>query len=200
MGAYAAAATAAAGDSRPARTVCAPAMRSTGATTPATRRAFDRNYLRRSVLPLIRRRGRPPRRPSTRSARHLAEARRLLERAASPRSRMRVTVPPCVSACCGACIAAERDAVQSGSPSVGCRHPITAACSEICGPLLAARGGIAVPKVRWRGAELRRHVDRLFACSVTQRPSSRGRAVGLARAAGCPGRGGALGLVRDRQR
>ncbi len=161
---------------------------------------FDRNYLRRSVLPLIRQRWPAAAATVTRSARHLAEARRLLEQqalAALEDARDGATVR--VSVLRRLSLPQRRNAIQLWIAERGLPPPDHRRLHEICGPLLAARGD-AVPKVRWRGAELRRHIDRLFACRVTEQAEQTAverwdwRAHPWLPLAG----GGALGLVRDR--
>jgi tRNA(Ile)-lysidine synthase len=161
---------------------------------------FDRNFLRGSVLPLIRQRWPAAAATVSRSARHLAEARRLLEQLAMTALKdardgaaLRVSVLRCLP------LPQRRNAVQLWIAERGLPPPDHRRLQEICGPLLAARGD-SVPKVSWRGAELRRHADRLFACSVTTRRQQPAveqwdwRAQPWLRLAG----GGALGLVRDR--
>jgi tRNA(Ile)-lysidine synthase len=161
---------------------------------------FDRNYLRRSVLPLIRQRWPAAAATVSRSARHLAEARALLEQLARAELKdARDGVAVRVSVLRRLPLPQRRNAVRYWIAERGLPAPDRRRLHEICGPLLAARAD-AHPKVSWRGAELRRHADRLFACGVTARREHAAveqwdwRARPWLRLAG----GGALGLVRDR--
>jgi tRNA(Ile)-lysidine synthase len=161
---------------------------------------FDRNYLRRSVLPLIRQRWPAAAATVSRSARHLAEARALLEQLARAELKdARDGVAVRVSVLRRLPLPQRRNAVRYWIAERGLPAPDRRRLHEICGPLLAARAD-AHPKVSWRGAELRRHADRLFACGVTARREHDAveqwdwRARPWLRLAG----GGALGLVRDR--
>jgi tRNA(Ile)-lysidine synthase len=161
---------------------------------------FDRNYLRRSVLPLIRQRWPAAAATVSRSARHLAEARALLEQLASATlADARDGAAVRVSVLRRLPLPQRRNAVRYWIAECGLPAPDHRRLHEICGPLLAARAD-AHPKVSWRGAELRRHADRLFACAVTARREHAAveqwdwRARPWLRLAG----GGALGLVRDR--
>jgi tRNA(Ile)-lysidine synthase len=161
---------------------------------------FDRNYLRRSVLPLIRQRWPASAATASRSARHLAEARRLLEQLgtaalqdARDGAEVRVSVLRRLP------LPQRRNAVRQWIAERGLPAPDQRRLHEICGPMLAARGD-ALPRVSWRGAQLRRHADRLFASRATaQREHTTierwdWRAQPWLLLAG----GGALGLVRDR--
>jgi tRNA(Ile)-lysidine synthase len=160
---------------------------------------FDRNYLRGSVLPLIRQRWPAAAATVSRSAAHLAEARRLLEQLAMTALKdARDGAAVRVSVLRRLPLPQRRNAVQLWIAERGLPPPDHRRLHEICGPLLAARGD-SLPKVSWRGAELRRHADRLFACSVTAQRTQPAverwdwRAQPWLRLAG----GGALGLVRD---
>ena len=160
---------------------------------------FDRNYLRRSVLPLIRQRWPAAAATVSRSARHLAEARALLEQLARTELKdARDGAAVRVSVLRRLPLPQRRNAVRYWIAERGLPAPDHRRLHEICGPLLAARAD-AHPTVSWRGAELRRHADRLFACAVTARRELAAvdqwdwRAQPWLRLAG----GGALGLVRD---
>jgi tRNA(Ile)-lysidine synthetase-like protein len=161
---------------------------------------FDRNYLRRSVLPLIRQRWPAAAATVSRSARHLAEARALLEQLARAELKdARDGVAVRVSVLRRLPLPQRRNAVRYWIAERGLPAPDRRRLHEICGPLLAARAD-AHPKVSWRGAELRRHADRLFACGVTARrePLRSSNGTG-ARGRGCAGwRRRARVLVRDR--
>ena len=161
---------------------------------------FDRNYLRGSVLPLLRQRWPAAAATVSRSARHLAEARRLLEQLATAAlqdardgAAVRVSALRCLP------LPQRRNVVREWIAERGLPAPDHRRLHEICGPLLAARGD-ALPRVSWRGAELRRYADRLFASGATAQREHAAieqwdwRAQPWLRLAG----GGALGLVRDR--
>lgn len=161
---------------------------------------FDRNYLRRTVLPLIRQRWPAAAATVSRSAGHLAEARRLLEQLAMHTLQdARDGAAVRVSVLRRLPLPQRRNAVLYWIAERGLPAPDHRRLREICGPLLAARDD-AHPKVSWRGAELRRHADRLFACGATAQRQHAAveqwdwRARPWLRLAG----GGALGLVRDR--
>ncbi len=164
---------------------------------------FDRNYLRQTVVPLIRRRWPAAAATASRSAAHLAEARSLLEllaRGALQDARDGSAL--CVSALRRLPLPQRRNALRAWILERGLPAPDHRRLREIAGPMLAARGD-ALPQVRWRGAELRRHGDRLIALQPA--------AAAVPAAAGMrsswdwraqpwlpwPG-GGALGRVRDR--
>jgi len=161
---------------------------------------FDRNYLRRAVLPLIRQRWPAAAATVSRSARHLAEARSLLEQMAKASlqdardgASLRVSVLRRLP------LPQRRNALRQWIAERGLQLPDHRRVREICGPMLEARDD-ALPVVRWRAGQLRRYADRLFAFDAT---ASRSPAAveqwdwraqpWLPLAAG-----GALGLVRDR--
>jgi len=161
---------------------------------------FDRNYLRRSVLPLIRQRWPAAAVTVGRSAAHLAEARALLEQlAGNGLADARDGGALRVSALRRLALPQRRNAVRQWIAERGLQPPDHRRVREICGPMLAARDD-ALPRVSWRGGELRRYADRLFAFTGA-----------AARAAAPPvdwdwharpwlplAGGGALGLVRER--
>lgn len=122
---------------------------------------LDRNYLRRRVLPLIRERW-PSAAPSVaRTARHAAEAKRLLdslaladvERAANGAAlsvqSLRLLSPD-----------RRRNALRFWIARAGHPLPDTRRLDELAGPLLAARPD-ANPRVEWNGTTLQRHADTL---------------------------------------
>jgi len=166
---------------------------------------FDRNYLRRSVLPLVRRRWPAAAATVSRSAAHLAEARALLEQlAGSVLADARDGDALRVSALRRLALPQRRNAVRQWIAERGLQPPDHRRVREICGPMLAARDD-ALPRVSWRGGELRRYAGRLFAFA-----GAAPRVV-TARTAAAPENwdwharpwlsladGGALGLVRDR--
>jgi tRNA(Ile)-lysidine synthase len=143
---------------------------------------FDRNYLRGSVLPLIRRRWPAAAATVSRSAAHLAEARGLLEQlAGSGLADARDGGALCVSALRRLALPQRRNAVRQWIAERGLQPPDHRRVREICGPMLAARQD-ALPRVSWRGGELRRYADRLFAfAGAAHRRGA--RTLGLARAA-----------------
>jgi tRNA(Ile)-lysidine synthase len=153
---------------------------------------FDRNYLRARVLPLIRARWPSAAATAGRSARHAAEAQRLLDmlgEADAGRAR------------CGAMLSAKvlrrlpperrRNALRFWIGAAGCLAPPTSRLAEIAGPLLAARPD-AHPLVAWEGAAVERHADLLSlrTAHATAAPGGAGlRAIRLREAAAPRGRG-----------
>jgi tRNA(Ile)-lysidine synthase len=131
---------------------------------------LDRNYLRRQVLPLIRSRWRGVGSAVSRSARHAAEAQRLLEtvargdveRAASGADlfvpALRALQPD-----------RRRNALRFWIARSGVRVPDTSRLEELAGPVIDARPD-ANPVVAWGDAEVQRHADVLsIRCSRGQR-------------------------------
>lgn len=124
---------------------------------------FDRNYLRRRVLPALRERWPAIAATASRSASHVAEAQQQLTRSgrdaaaqAADGATLRVSAlrrldPP-----------ARRNLLICWIAARGLGLPDHRRLGEITGPLLEARPD-ATPRVQWRGGELRRHGDRLFA-------------------------------------
>ena len=161
---------------------------------------FDRNYLRRQVLPRLRQRWPAVAATTSRSAAHLAEAQGLLERAArdgaaqaADGAALRISVLRRMS------LPERRNVLRSWIAAQGLRLPDHGRLREIAGPMLEARPD-ALPRVQWRGAELRRHGDQLLAVTardaLTQETAAewdwRGRPwVAL-------GSGSELGLIADR--
>ena len=161
---------------------------------------FDRNYLRLRVLPLLRDRWPALAATASRSASHVAEAQQQLTRVARHLaaqaadgatlrvSALRALDPP-----------ARRNLLLYWIAARGIALPDHRRLSEIAGPLLEARPD-ATPRVQWRGGELRRHGDRLFALTAQESaaaPSTRQwdwrRHAWLAL-----GDGAAMGLIADR--
>ena len=161
---------------------------------------FDRNYLRRRVLPLLCERWPALAATASRSASHVAEAQQQLTRSARHLaaqaadgatlrvSALRALDPP-----------ARRNLLLYWIAARGIALPDHRRLSEIAGPLLEARPD-ATPRVQWRGGELRRHGDRLFALTAQESaaaPSAQSwdwrRDAWLAL-----GDGAALGLIADR--
>jgi tRNA(Ile)-lysidine synthase len=122
---------------------------------------LDRNYLRRRVLPAIKERWPSGASSVGRSARHAAEARRLLdalgladvERAADGSSlsvqRLRALDAD-----------RRRNAVRFWIVRAGFALPDTRRLEEVVGVLLDARAD-ANPQVSWNGVRVQRHADRL---------------------------------------
>lgn len=162
---------------------------------------FDRNYLRRAVLPSIRQRWPAAAATVSRSAAHLAEARSLLEQlAAASLHDARDGAALRVSVLRRLPLAQRGNALRQWIAERGLGLPDQRRLREICGPMLAARVD-ALPRVSWRGGELRRYADRLFAFGADAARGSHpqveqwdwGAQPWLALAGG-----GALGLVRER--
>jgi tRNA(Ile)-lysidine synthase len=135
---------------------------------------FDRNYLRREVLPRLRVRWPAAAAMAARSAAHLAEAQALLDSAAgraaaaaADGAALRVSVlrrltPP-----------ERHNLLRYWLKQRGLPPPDQRRLREIAGPVLEARAD-AAPQVSWPGAELRRHGERLFAARAVAAPR-RGR-------------------------
>jgi tRNA(Ile)-lysidine synthase len=161
---------------------------------------FDRNYLRRQVLPRLRQRWPAAAATASRSAAHLAEAQGLLERVARDGAAraadgraLRISVLRRMS------LPERRNVLRNWIAAQGLRLPDHGRLQEIAGPMLEARAD-ALPRVQWRGAELRRHGDQLLAVTAPSGPVPetaaewdwRGRPwVAL-------GTGSQLGLIADR--
>ena len=121
----------------------------------------DRNYLRGRVLPLIRARWPGAAATVSRSARHAAEAQRLLDLLGAADAG---------DARCGAMLSAKvlrrltperrRNALRFWIAAAGVLAPPASRLEEIAGPLLAARED-AQPLVGWEGAAVQRQGDLL---------------------------------------
>jgi tRNA(Ile)-lysidine synthase len=122
---------------------------------------LDRNYLRRQVLPLIRKRWKGVGPAVARSARHAAEGQRLLdmlgrtdvERASSGAElfvpTLRALQPD-----------RRRNALRFWIAKSGARAPDTSRLDELAGPMIDARPD-SNPRVTWGDFEVRRHADLL---------------------------------------
>lgn len=165
---------------------------------------FDRNYLRRQVLPRLRARWPAAAVTAGRSAAHLAEAQALLEAAArcaadaaADGAALRVSVLRALPA------AARRNVLRYWLGERGVQLPDHRRLHEIAGPLFDARAD-AAPLVRWPGGALRRFGDRLLLLSepeLTAHSARRSRATAWnwRRQSWLPlGPHAALGLVPDR--
>jgi tRNA(Ile)-lysidine synthase len=134
---------------------------------------LDRNYLRRRVLPLVHARWRGVGSSVSRSARHAAEAQRLLDmvarndvdRAASgaelfvPALR---ALPP----------DRRRNALRFWIARSGARLPDTSRLEELAGPVIDARPD-ANPRIAWGNVEVQRHADLLAIKSGAERAVAR---------------------------
>jgi tRNA(Ile)-lysidine synthase len=124
---------------------------------------FDRNYLRRTVVPLLRARWPAVAATAGRSAALLSQARVILERLADKQLQqardgraLRVSVLRRLPA-------PERvNALRTWLSEQALPMPDQRRMREISGPMLMARSD-AMPCVQWQGAQLRRHGDRLLA-------------------------------------
>ena len=122
---------------------------------------LDRNYLRARVLPLIRERWPAAAATVARTARHAAEAQRLLDELGRS-DAARAAFGAGLSARALRALAPERrrNALRFWITAAGFRAPPASRLGEIAGPLLAARAD-AQPCVRWPGAQLERRGDLL---------------------------------------
>lgn len=122
---------------------------------------FDRNFLRLRVMPLIVERWPQAAATVSRSARHAAEAQRLLDALGEA---------DVARAACGAGLSARslraldpdrrRNALRYWITARGYLPPPSTRLEEIAGPLLAARED-AQPRVAWQGAMVERQADLL---------------------------------------
>jgi tRNA(Ile)-lysidine synthase len=161
---------------------------------------FDRNYLRRVVVPLLRARWPAAAATVSRSAAHLAETRKLLEQLGQQHLSSARDGPALRVSALRRLSAAERgNALRVWIAQRGLPAPDQARMLEVCGPMLAARPD-ATPCVRWQGVELRRHGDRLFACTPSAPQETPEVARWNWRRQPCLSLGpaGSLELVRDR--
>lgn len=164
---------------------------------------FDRNYLRRQVLPRLRARWPAAAAMASRSASHLAEAQALLESLARRGAALAADgVALRVSVLRGMPLPERNNVLRCWIAARGLSLPDHRRLREIAGPMLAARVD-ALPRVTWQGGELRRHGDRLVAAlpAATAAPGPIGvggdwdwRKRPWLRLAG----GAALGLIADR--
>jgi tRNA(Ile)-lysidine synthase len=138
---------------------------------------FDRNYLRRKVLPALRERWPALAATASRSAAHVAEAQQQLTRLAR---RAAAQAADGATLRVSALRALDRQArlnlLLYWIAARGLAPPDHRRLSEIAGPLLEARPD-ATPRVQWRGGELRRHGDRLFALRAQESAAAPGTAL-----------------------
>jgi tRNA(Ile)-lysidine synthetase-like protein len=135
--------------------------------------SFDRNYLRRQVLPLIHERWKGVGSAVSRSARHAAEAQRLLdgiartdvERASNGAElfvpTLRALQPD-----------RRRNALRFWIMRSGVRPPDSSRLEELVGPVIDARPD-ANPVVAWGDVEVQRHADLLSMHIASARPRRR---------------------------
>lgn len=128
---------------------------------------FDRNYLRRRVLPLIRERWSGAARAASRSARHAAEAKGLLD-ALALADIERASNGPALTVQALRTLAPDRrrNAVRYWIARAGHTVPDTTRLEEITTTLLDARAD-ANPSVDWNTTRIQRHADQL---TVQTRP------------------------------
>ena len=161
---------------------------------------FDRNYLRLRVLPALRERWPAMAATASRSAAHIAEAQQQLTRSGRRAAALAADGAALrVSALRALDLPARRNLLLYWIAARGILPPDHRRLGEIAGPMLEARPD-ATPRVQWRGGELRRHGDRLFALTAQEsaaqpRPQSwdwrRNAWLDL-------GDGSSLGLIADR--
>lgn len=123
---------------------------------------FDRNYLRRQVVPLLKARWSAAARVAARSAAHLAEARTVLDEvAAADLAGLQREGALEIAALQRLSPARQRLAVRAWIRQRGLPLPDARHLQRVLGELIAARRD-ARPCVRWEGAEVRRHRGCLY--------------------------------------
>lgn len=128
---------------------------------------LDRVYLQREVLPGVLGRWPGAARALARSARHAAEAQRLLEElAAADLAAAADGADLAVAVLRRLAPARRRNVVRHWIAQRGARLPDTRRLAEICGPLLAARAD-AQPFVAWAGGGVRRVAGRRLVWQAT---------------------------------
>jgi tRNA(Ile)-lysidine synthase len=138
---------------------------------------FDRNFLRRRVLPVIRERWPAAAATVGRTARHAAEAQQLLETLAqADLGAARHGASLVVSALRALPPERRRNALRFWVASRGLSAPPATRLEEIAGPMLAARAD-AHPAIEWAGARIERHAGLL---TLNPAGSSTGTAAGSA--------------------
>ncbi len=133
---------------------------------------YDRNFLRHAILPRLRERWPSAPRALTRSAAHLAEAKELLaEMAEADRGRClgSVTGTLSIAALQRLSAARRRNLLRHWLGGQGVTSPDTLHLRRIEQELLSARPD-AEPRVGWRGGEVRRYRDDLFAFAAALPP------------------------------
>jgi tRNA(Ile)-lysidine synthase len=130
---------------------------------------LDRNYLRRRIVPLVRARWPSASRAVARSARHAAEAQRLLDligRADAERAAVGAAL--CVKRLRPLGPERRRNALRYWIAHAGAVLPDTRRLAELAGPLLDARPD-ARPQVSWGATVARREAD-LLSLTTTATP------------------------------
>lgn len=131
---------------------------------------FDRNYLRRRIVPLLEARWPGFSGTLARSAGHMAEAQRLLERLARrDLARARDGAALSAPALRALDMDSRRNALRAWLRERELPRPDATRLETLVGPLLAARAD-ATPTVEWPGAIVRRHRDRLIASVKEEAP------------------------------
>jgi len=120
---------------------------------------FDRNYLRRQILPLIQSRWKGAATAVARSARHAAQAQRLLD-ALARADVERASDGPDLSLKSLRALHPDRrrNALRFWITRSGFRAPDARRLEELAGPLIAARPD-SHPRLSWGDAVVRRHAD-----------------------------------------
>ena len=123
---------------------------------------FDRNYLRRQLLPSIKARWPGAGRAVSRSARHAAEAQRLLNALAlADVEGAAVGESLSVKALRALSADRRRNALRFWIAQHGVQAPNTSRLEELAGPVLDARAE-ASPQVAWNGVVVQRRADLLW--------------------------------------
>jgi tRNA(Ile)-lysidine synthase len=131
---------------------------------------YGRNHLRQEVVPLLRKRWPGVDATIARTARHMAEAARLLDaRASSDLMSAADGTGLNVAALRRLPMARRRNALRLFIARTGVESPSAAKMAEISGALLAARPD-AQPQVEWGGALLRRRSGKLELQVVPEKP------------------------------
>lgn len=135
---------------------------------------FARNFLRARVLPIVRQQWFGAEESIARSARHMAEADKLLsELGRTDLAQAADGDGVNVAALRALPAARRRNALRTWIASVGIETPTTAQMMEIAGSVLAARSD-AQPEIRWPGAVMRRRGGRLLLEATTEDPVAAG--------------------------
>ena len=130
--------------------------------------SLDRNYLRRQVLPLIRERWKGVGSAVSRSARHAAEAQRLLDALArTDVERASSGAALFVPSLRALPLDRRRNALRFWIMQRGARVPDTSRLDELAGPLIDARPD-ANPSVTWGDVTATRHADLLSLGSANE--------------------------------
>lgn len=132
---------------------------------------FDRNYLRREILPRLKARWPAAGETAARSARHCAEAEDLLsELASEDAARFEVTETLPLAALRHVSEPRARNLLRHWIEQRGLPLPPAHKLAQVFGELLTA-GEDRNPCIAWPGAELRRYRTRLYALAPLPEPS-----------------------------